>query len=71
VKNSRVPIGVDQKVYKDFYNRCTEKRRKPIPTFANFNKQKLYLSEMRIQNSQAEDLKEFLIEAADIPDYQI
>ena len=26
---------------------------------------------MRIQNSQAEDLKEFLIEAADIPDYQI
>ena len=38
VKNSRVPIGIDQKFYKDFYNRCTEKRRKPIPTFANFNK---------------------------------
>ena len=44
-----------------YFDRCQQLMEKPLPTFAKFNQNCLFLSEFRISDNMAEALKSYLI----------
>jgi len=66
IKNSNYTkedeTGQDQwQISKAYFDRCNQRGEIPCPTFIKLNQQRLFLSVNKIQDSQAENLREFLI----------
>ena len=58
-------------ISKAYFDRCNKRREIPCPTFIKLNSERLFLSEFKIKDSQAENLREFLIASRDDAEKQI
>ena len=55
----------------NFFNTCRSAFTAPIPSFVKIKNNCLFLTEFNISDSMAKALRDFLTEAAELPQYQV
>ncbi len=66
-------LSTDQsnKMKIDFFNICNSRKVIPLPSFTKIKDKTLYLTQIIINDIQAQNLQEFLVSHKDVSEYQI